>query len=102
MPLEQSVTIKHDGGVDEWGIPVPGSETEHEARVEEGSFRIIDKNGAEVTTSLKVYLEELVQVDFTDKIEYINELGHKTEREPKRIEVIRDFSSEPLFTVVYV
>ncbi|SHE66284.1 hypothetical protein SAMN05444392_102277 [Seinonella peptonophila] len=103
IPLRQKITIRRSNGeTDEWGNPIGITETEYACRADEGSFLVQDQNGNEIMTSLKVYLEGLIDVSYTDQIEFNNEAGIVINREPQKIQVLRDFSGFPLFTVVYV
>jgi hypothetical protein len=102
IPLKQRITVKRGGGLDDWGQPLPGEMFDFQARVDEKSEKITDRNGAEVVASIKIYLDKLQDVRYDDIIDYDNELGVLTERSPQKIEVIRDFSGKPVMTVVYL
>lgn len=103
IPLRQKVTIRRSNGeTDQWGDPIGITVTDYSCRADEGSFLITDQNGNEIMTSLKVYLEGLIDVKYTDQIAYDNEAGIEIDREPQKIQVLRDFSGVPLFTVVFV
>lgn len=102
IPYKQTITLKRGGGLDDWGMPIPGTEITLKARVDEKSEKITDQNGAEVLSSHKIYLDKLQEVRYDDAIGYTNEIGVAVERNPKKIEVIRDFGGKPLLTVVYL
>lgn len=102
IPMKQSVTVKRGGQLDAWGQPLPGEEIHHKVRVDEVSSEITDQNGAEVVASHQIIFDKLQDIRYDDAIYYVNELGVAVERNPKKIEVVRDFGGKALATVVYL
>lgn len=100
IDLYQKVTIIRSGGVDRWGEPLPGTETEYWARVDEVSEKIRDAQGNDVVPVLSILLEGLADVEYTDTVEFTNELGHKYSMHPKKISPIRDYDGIPILTEV--
>lgn len=105
IPLKQQVTIikAAPGGVDIYGNPIPGESIVYKCRVDETSERITNQNGQEALSTLQIWLDKYVPVDYTDYIQYTDEAGRTIKRQPIKIEPIRALNSKKVyFTVVYV
>ncbi|MCU5554821.1 hypothetical protein OCB15_17925 [Bacillus cereus] len=107
VPMKQTVTrYRQVGDLDIWGKPEKIEETALKCRAVEGSHAITDRSsqmhGATIVVDLKLMFDKLADIQYDDKLEYVNESGTAYKGSPRNITVQRDFSGKPLITVVYV
>jgi len=72
--LVDSIIIMKSGGVDEWGEPLPPTETSVKGRIEYKTKLIRDIAGEEVVSSAMVYFEDR-DLDHEDKLKF-NDVEH--------------------------
>lgn len=103
IPMNQKITIVRAGEEDEWGDPItPSQRIALKCRVVEESKIVQNSIGEEAVAGMKVSLDKLVDVRYSDKIEYTNELSQTVTKSPIRIAVVRMPSGKPIMTKVYV
>lgn len=102
IPLNQVVQISKWERNDSWGKPVYSTPVSYYCRFDETSEKVTDQRGVEFIPSGTVYLEGLQDVDLSDLVSFTNELGETISKNPGRIKILRDFSGNPLFTVLYL
>jgi len=68
------VTHFHSGK-DDWGFPLPPTETVKDAKVVEEQKLIKNARGEEIQVAYEIHLEGVNSVSFDDRIEYVNALG---------------------------
>ncbi|WP_019241510.1 MULTISPECIES: hypothetical protein [Bacillus] len=101
LPLKQTITIKREGELDEWGESTGSSTSTLKCRVDESSKVVQNSLGNEVVAGMEITLNKLADIKYGDQIEYTNELGVTILREPIRIEVVRMINGKPVLTTVY-
>lgn len=102
VPLRQKVTVIRSGGEDDWGVPLPDERIEMKARVDELTKTVQNRHGQEVVSSMQIMLNKMADVNYDDTIEYTDELGRTTTRQPLKIEPIRMINSKAILTFVYL
>lgn len=111
IPLKQTVTIIRPQGVDDYGRPIAPIRIPLKCRFEEGSKlikRFSSGTGAnqtmseEVVSNALITLNKFADIQYTDTIEHVNELGKTTLYSPLKIELLRDIAGKPILTEVYV
>ncbi|MCW2278735.1 hypothetical protein [Heliophilum fasciatum] len=102
IPLKQTVSITKGGELDAWGVPAAGIQTAYKCRIDEKTDRIQGPNGGEVQTTADILIKGLVQIGFSDAIEWVDESGLAYVKSPLVVQVIRDLGGKPLFTKVTV
>lgn len=94
------------GELNIWGKPETMEITELKCRAEEGSHTTTDRQsqvqGATVVVDLKLVLDKLADIAYTDELEYVNEAGTVYKGKPRNITIKRDFTGKPLLTWVFV
>ncbi|WP_152548977.1 hypothetical protein [Geomicrobium sp. JCM 19037] len=103
--MKQTVIVtRNTGGNDGgWGGTPPTSETwTLPCRVDEQSGMTTNAVGDEVNYSAEIMLAGLADIKYNDHILYEDELGRKTQGNPKRIEPVRFFNGKSVITVVYI
>lgn len=102
LPLKQTVILKRKGEVDRWGNEItPPVEKPMKCRIDEGSKVVQNSLGEEVVAGMEITFDKLADIQYTDTLEYTNELGKTIVRNPIRVEVVRAINGKPLLTVVY-
>jgi hypothetical protein len=104
IPLTLTVSIiKMSDEPDVWGNPIELSRQDYLCRIEEQSERVISQSGEEVVASTQILIEGMVDIDYSDYVEYTDELGRTTKKRPIRIETVRGFNPKKVyFTAVYI
>lgn len=102
IPLKDRVTITEPGSTDAWGVITPGASTEYSARIDERTKVVKDQNGAEVVSNTQIMINGKVSLDYDYTVTYTDMTGTTVAKNPLRIELIKNISSKPLFTVVNV
>ncbi|MDA2128663.1 hypothetical protein BK703_16900 [Bacillus thuringiensis serovar silo] len=107
VPLKQTVTRKRKmGELNIWGEPAEIEVTEMKCRAEEGSHTTTDRQsqtqGATVVVDLKLIMDKVADIAYTDELTYVNEAGTVYTGKPKNITIKRDFTGKPLLTWVFV
>jgi hypothetical protein len=99
----QTIAVTRGTEEDGWGSPVPElPAVTYNAYVSEEMRTVTNQYGEEAVTNLRIVLEGLADIDYRDKVSYVNELGTVTERKPIRVVVKRRTNGIPLVTEVYV
>lgn len=102
IPLKQTVTVIRQGEVDRWGNPVtPEQRIPLKCRVDESSQKVQNSIGDEVVAGMEITLDKLVDIRYSDQLEYTNELNITIKRTPIKIEIVRALNGKPILTVVY-
>ncbi|MFT4413192.1 hypothetical protein ACLM5H_04950 [Fredinandcohnia humi] len=101
VPMKQTIEVVKST-TDDWGRTIPSVPVSYKCRVEEKLNVVKNEAGEEATTTLKILLDKLVDIDYDDTVIFVNELGIKTSRKPAKINVIRDFGGKALLTEVYL
>jgi hypothetical protein len=102
IPLRQTVIVHKPLIKDKYGevistqAPIPVK-----ARVDDVIERVVNQLGAEVSSSMTVYLDKLPNISYQDEIEYTNELGVTAKKKPIRIEPLRMLNGKATLTLVY-
>lgn len=104
IPLNDSITVIKNNGLDEWGEPTAGIRTAYKARLNysTNAKSMGGVKGTEVVSSLKVILSGLPEVTYEDTLEYTDKLGNVKEYKPVNISFIEDISGNVLYTVIEV
>lgn len=103
VPLNQIIHVEKTAeGSDGWGNKLPASFSKIDCRVDESSDTVMNREGKETVTSLKILLDASSIIGYEDTIHYTDEFGKKTVKKPTRIETKRDFAGNVLLRVVYV
>lgn len=102
IPLKQKITVHRGGGTDDWGYPIPGETIEKKARVDEKTEIVQNQVGEEVVTGVQIMLDKLVDIRYSDEVEYVDEIGRQTKRKPVKIEPVRGINGKAILTVVYL
>lgn len=104
IPLKQTVqvrkliNIEDDGWSDEmWSQPIT-----HKVRATEKVEIVMNALGEEKTASVKLLLDKLPNIAYTDEITFENELGVKITRTPLSIKPIRMINGKPTLTAIYL
>jgi hypothetical protein len=99
----QFITVTRGGEEGGWGDPVPElPPVTFNAYVSEEMRTVTNQLGEEAVVELRIVLEGLADIDYRDKVRYVNELGTVTERKPVRVAVKRRTDGTPLVTEVFV
>lgn len=107
IPMQQTITVKRGGALDDWGNATPGVTSTLKCRVDEGSSVVNSRSqryvndSTEVSTA-RILLDGLADIKYTDIITFTNELGETIEKSPKEINVKRHVSGRPMLTEVLV
>ncbi|MZP28690.1 hypothetical protein GTO91_03020 [Heliobacterium undosum] len=100
--MKQTVLIRRSGELDIWGNPALSEPVAYLCRLDSSSKRMTNANGQEIVLTAEILLKGLAPVEYGDQLEWTDELGRTTRKNPVRIDVLRDFSGKPLFTKVVV
>lgn len=101
IPLKQQVTIIKGNTTDEWGVPIPGEQFTYPCRIDYQTQKVVRSDGEEVTASATILLKGLVDVAYTDEVQWMDAL-HTYKRKPLQIAPLPDISGKILFTKVVV
>lgn len=102
VPLNQTITHKRAGVLDDWGKPTETQSEEHKCRIDEGTHLTRDAKGKEIVAGAQVLIKGLVQIAYSDLLEWEDENGNKYSRSPLNISIVRDFGGKPMLTKVMV
>ncbi|MCQ4363057.1 hypothetical protein KQR54_18330 [Mycobacterium gordonae] len=99
----QTITVTRGATEDGWGAPTPIlPPVTMAAYVSEEMRTVTNQLGEEAVCELRIVLEGLADIDYRDKVRYVNELGTVTERKPVRVAIKRRADGTPLVTEVFV
>ena len=102
IPMNQTVKIQQDGGLDDWGQPMPGRAKTYSCRVDQTSELVRNRDGNEVVSKATIMLDGIVKVAYADTIEFTDETGNQYSSKPVNISILRDFAGKPLITKVVI
>lgn len=103
IPLKDTVTITPaNGGLDDWGNPIPGTPVTYKCRIDEETRLTRNQNGQEVVSNTQILLDKAVAVSYDDDVTWTDSAGVTRTRKPIRIGTIKDIASKVLFTEVEV
>jgi hypothetical protein len=102
IPTNQTLTVTKKASQDAWGISTPGQKLTVKCRIDEDSKLVKDSHGKEVVSSARILIKGLVKIEYSDSLEWKDEIENVHTYKPLSIEIIRDFSGKPIFTMVVV
>lgn len=102
IPTNDKVTIKRATGLDSWGEPVAGQSIEYNCRYSSKSEVVTNQEGEEITTNASFLIKGLASVDYDDVVYFVKPDGNIIEKQPEKINFLRDLSGKVKFTKVVV
>jgi hypothetical protein len=88
-------TVTHfHSELDGWGRPLPPTETERAAKVDEEQRLIKNARGEDIMIAFTIHIEGAVPLGFDDYFQYINQLGVKIRCEVAHFEVKKFLGTE--------
>lgn len=106
FPQNQTITVtRYRNELDPYGELVVDRVFTIKCMVEEGSYLTHDAasavNGKVQVSRLKIFIDKLADIQYSDDIEYTDELGRTYKNKPIEINVRRMFG-KPILTEVYL
>ena len=102
IPVTHSITVKKATELDDWGQPVSSQSITVKCRVDQTSKLVRNQDGKEVVASAEILMLGLVEINYSDLIEWTDEAGNKYTWPPVVVAVIRDLNGKPILTKVVV
>lgn len=102
IPMKDTVIITLPGDTDAWGNVTPGESKTYKCRIDERTKVVKDQHGREVVSNTQIMIDKQAEINYDYTVSYVDLTGKNVEKTPISIEVIKDISSKPLFTVVNV
>ena len=102
IPVTDTIVIKKSTNLDEWGQPVSGRKVTVKCRIDQTSKLVRNQDGKEVVASAEILMLGLVQVSYSDTIEWVDEARNKYTWSPLIVAVIRDLNGKSILTKVVV
>lgn len=107
VPMKQEITVERGSTINREGKAIPDITFPLRCRVDEGSYLVQHKTtgtiGSEtVVATLKILLDKLADIHYSDVIIYQNELNATIKGKPKKINVKRSLNGKPVLTEVFL
>ena len=102
IPVPDTITVTNASELDDWGQPLPGQSLAIKCRIDQTSKLVRGQDGKEVVASAVILMLGLVQVRYSDLIEWVDEAGNNYTLPPLVVAVIRDLNGKPILTKVVV
>ena len=102
IPVTDTITVTKATKLDEWGQTVPGRKATVKCRIDQTSKLVRNQDGKEVVAIAEILMLGLVQVSYSDTIEWVDEARNKYTWSPLIVAVIRDLNGKPVLTKVVV
>lgn len=102
FPTPHTVTVYKPGEEDFWGNAGDEIILVIKCRVDEKTQVVKNRMGDEVVVGAEIMFRGLPNIDYDDKIEFVNERGSSLKREPELIAPARKLNGKALYTSVYL
>ncbi|WP_342537354.1 hypothetical protein [Sporosarcina sp. FSL K6-3508] len=102
FPTPHTVTVYKPGEDDFWSNAGDAVVLIIKCRVDEKTQVVKNRMGDEVVVGAEIMFRGLPDIDYDDKIEFINERGNSLKREPELIAPARKLNGKALYTSVYL
>lgn len=103
FPTPHTVIVYKPGEEDFWGDTIVEEIVlVIKCRVDEKTQVVKNRMGDEVVVGAEIMFRGLPNIDYDDKIEFINERGSSLKREPELIAPARKLNGKALYTSVYL
>ena len=102
IPVKDTITVTKAVSLDAWGQSLPGQSQTIKCRVDQTSKLVRNQDGKEVVSSAEILMLGLVQINYSDRIEWTDGAGNNYTWSPVVVAVIRDLNGKPLLTKVGV
>lgn len=95
-----ATVIHFHSDVDEWGRPLPPTQSERDAKVVEEQKLIKNAKGEEVQIAYEIHVEGAIPISFDDYFEYTNQLGMQIRCDVAHIEVRKFLGTDQVKKVI--
>ena len=102
IPVPDTITVTKASELDDWGQPLPGQSLTIKCRIDQTSKLVRSQDGKEVVASAVILMLGLVQIRYSDLIEWVDEARNNYAWPPLVVAVIRDLNGKPILTKVVV